>query len=174
MSGSLDFFSPVYGSSYYNGPTDGYDPLAGSSGGGSSSNPAYSHQTAVAINQAYLDIFNRPVDQEGYYSSRNDIANSEPFSHLLDLLAHSPESQQNIIREFEQILGRSPSATDLSARETVLANGGRLLDIRTADSEAPEVTQDVQTIFSNELGRAIAPADVAAQENYLAGGGSLS
>ncbi len=75
---------------------------------------------------------------------------------------------------YQGVVGRAPSAAEISATEAQLASGVSLQAIRSADARSPEAVADLETIYQNVLGRQADASGLATWEDALAGGTSLA
>ena len=150
--------------------------IANLAGGGTLSQAegwlAASNECQNAVNNIFVSILNHSSDWNTLIGYQNSLAGGNSLTVERSWVAYGADAQNEIIGNFQDEVGTTPSSSQIGQYEAFFNSGGNLPGLWSALSQqsAPLIT----TIFGNEFGRAPTASEVTANEGYFAAGATQS
>ena len=126
-----------------------------------------------SVGSVIQSVLGRDARPDEVQQFEADLNAGWSLSSVRWVVAHGSEASAAITADYEQILGRDPSAIDLEWQEHQgLYDGLSLSDVRYNIAFSTEAQGDVGWLFHNIIGRDANAADYAYWGSYLSQGGT--
>lgn len=93
------------------------------------------------IKLIYREVLGREADVDGLIHWSDILASGAELSQVRELIANSPEAQDNIDQIYQDVLGRTVDSSGLQTWTRKLAQGSTLAEIREEIESSEEATE---------------------------------
>ncbi len=127
--------------------------------------PSMSDVITAELNELYREVLGRNADSSGLATYSMEIANGTSLASIRQILAQSPEAQNDLNGLYNQVFGRNADAGGLATYTGELTDGSSLNAVLLLLAQSPEAQSDLGQIYTEVLGR---PADGGGLTTYMA------